>query len=68
MAAIANQSIRVRLTRIAQVVRRIIGAPDYDAYLSHLRRCHPEQVALTKADFARDVLTRRYETPGNRCC
>jgi uncharacterized short protein YbdD (DUF466 family) len=54
--------------RVARAVRRIIGAPDYDLYLAHLRQCHPNQAPLTKAEFARDVLTRRYETPGSRCC
>lgn len=54
--------------RIARVIRRIIGAPDYDAYLAHQRRCHPQCAPLSREAFARDVLTRRYETPGNRCC
>ncbi len=56
------------VSRIARVIRRIIGAPDYDAYLAHHERCHPGHDALTREAFARDVLTRRYETPGNRCC
>ena len=68
MTVIASLPLRVRLTRIAQVIRRVIGAPDYDKYLAHVRQRHPEQVPLTQEAFARDVLTRRYETPGNRCC
>jgi uncharacterized short protein YbdD (DUF466 family) len=67
-APFAGGTFRAQVERVARVVRRIIGAPDYDAYLAHQRRCHPDQAALTKTDFARDVLTRRYETPGSRCC
>ena len=64
----AAKDLPVHVARIAQVTRRVIGAPDYDAYVEHLRRCHPECNALSREAFARDVLTRRYETPGNRCC
>ena len=63
-----EQSLRVRMTRIAQVIRRIIGVPDYERYLMHTRQCHPEQSPLTPEEFARDALIRRYSQPGNRCC
>ncbi len=54
--------------RIARIVRRIIGVPDYDAYVAHCRRHHPAEVPLSAQAFATESLTRRYETPGNRCC
>ena len=54
--------------RVAKIIRRIIGVPDYERYVAHVRRCHPEQPLLSRDDFSRDQLTRRYETPGNRCC
>lgn len=47
---------------------RIVGAPDYESYLSHVRAHHPTMVPLTRGEFARDVLVRRYERPGSRCC
>ena len=56
------------LARVAWVVRRVIGAPDYAAYLSHLARCHPGVTPLSRDDFARDVLARRYGGTGSRCC
>jgi uncharacterized short protein YbdD (DUF466 family) len=52
----------------ARVVRRMIGVPDYDSYVAHLRRCHPEATPLPYDAFVRDVLVRRYERPGARCC
>ena len=54
--------------RIARIVRRIIGVPDYEAYVAHCRRYHPDQPPLSPREFATESLTRRYETPGNRCC
>ena len=68
LSAAKDLHVRFRFARIAQVIRRVIGAPDYDAYVAHVRRCHPGEHALSREAFARDVLTRRYETPGNRCC
>jgi uncharacterized short protein YbdD (DUF466 family) len=67
-AAFAEHPLRLRLARIAQVIRRVIGAPDYERYLAHQRRCHRDEVPLTREAFAKDALTRRYSQPGNRCC
>lgn len=61
-------AIGERLAKVAAVVRRIIGVPDYDRYLAHQRRCHPDEPALSPEEFTRDSLTRRYSQPGNRCC
>jgi uncharacterized short protein YbdD (DUF466 family) len=54
--------------RAAVVVRRIIGAPDYERYLAHVARRHPDCVPLSADAFARDALARRYDRPGSRCC
>ncbi len=48
--------------------RRIIGAPDYEGYLTHLAARHPEITPLSREAFARDALVRRYDRPGSRCC
>jgi len=55
-------------TRAACAIRRVIGAPDYAAYVAHVRHAHPGATPLTRDAFLRDVLTRRYERPGSRCC
>ena len=60
--------LQARIARIAQVVRRIIGAPDYERYLAHRQRCHAGEPPLTREAFASDALARRYNQPGNRCC
>jgi uncharacterized short protein YbdD (DUF466 family) len=56
------------LERVNAVVRRIIGAPDYTAYLRHVASHHPECEPLTEAEFLDEQLTARYSTPGSRCC
>jgi uncharacterized short protein YbdD (DUF466 family) len=56
------------LTRANAIVRRIIGAPDYSAYLAHMSAHHPECAVLTQAEFLDEQLTARYSTPGSRCC
>jgi uncharacterized short protein YbdD (DUF466 family) len=54
--------------RVASVLRRVIGVPDYERYLEHLERRHPACVPLSRDEFARDALARRYDRPGSRCC
>jgi uncharacterized short protein YbdD (DUF466 family) len=52
----------------AVVVKRIIGAPDYDRYLAHMRERHPDRVPLTQGEFITSCLSARYDRPGSRCC
>ena len=59
---------RYSLERIARVFRQIIGAPEYERYLEHQHLCHPDQVPLTRDEFARERLADRYSRPGTRCC
>lgn len=55
-------------TRVARAIRQIIGAPDYAAYLAHVREHHPERTPLGEAEFLQDRLIARYSRPGSRCC
>ena len=54
--------------RAAVVLRIVIGAPDYERYLAHVAHRHPGSVPLSRDEFARDALARRYDRPGSRCC
>jgi uncharacterized short protein YbdD (DUF466 family) len=54
--------------RAAAVVRRIIGVPDYAAYVAHVRACHPDREPLGEREFIAERLASRYEKPGSRCC
>jgi uncharacterized short protein YbdD (DUF466 family) len=59
---------RLRLGEAGAIVRRIIGAPDYDRYVAHLRDHHPGARPMTYDEFARQRMVERYSRPGTRCC
>jgi uncharacterized short protein YbdD (DUF466 family) len=65
---IATSRISAGLTRAAAVLRRVIGVPDYERYVAHMRATHPECAVMTAEEFARESMERRYSTPGSRCC
>jgi uncharacterized short protein YbdD (DUF466 family) len=56
------------LRRVAELLRAIVGAPDYDRYVAHVCACHPDQPVMTRDAFMRERLAARYERPGARCC
>ena len=57
-----------RIRGAARTLRRIIGAPDYDAYLAHHERFHAGCPTLTEKEFIQQRLDDRYSRPGSRCC
>jgi uncharacterized short protein YbdD (DUF466 family) len=57
-----------RLEPLLRVVRRVSGMPDYQAYLEHLRRCHPERPVPSPREFYEDYLRARYTDGPTRCC
>jgi uncharacterized short protein YbdD (DUF466 family) len=45
------------------------GIPDYDGYVEHLRRHHPERPVPSYEEFFRQRQDARYGRNGNaRCC
>lgn len=64
----SGSSLLIRIQSAARTLRRIIGAPDYDAYLAHRQRSHPNCPALTEQEFIQQRLDDRYSRPGSRCC
>jgi uncharacterized short protein YbdD (DUF466 family) len=53
------------LPRISRVVRQIIGAPDYGAYLEHCRHAgHPPR--LSEREYVSEFFERKGRTA--RCC
>ena len=57
-----------RIGRVARVLGTVIGAPDYERYLAHVRTRHPESEPLCRAEFYRSRLADRYDRPGSKCC
>jgi uncharacterized short protein YbdD (DUF466 family) len=56
------------MQRLATILRRIIGAPDYAFYVAHVRAHHPEREPMTEREFLAERFAARYEKPGARCC
>jgi uncharacterized short protein YbdD (DUF466 family) len=60
--------VRDLLQRTARLLRAVLGAPDYERYVAHVRARHPECVPMTREEFSRERLSARYDRPGSRCC
>ncbi|MFZ1853102.1 MAG: YbdD/YjiX family protein [Nitrosomonas sp.] len=58
------------LMRVKQSMRLMVGVPDYDVYVSHMKAVHPEQSIMSYSEFFRERQEARYGAKGrlNRCC
>jgi uncharacterized short protein YbdD (DUF466 family) len=56
------------LAKLFDAIRRIAGMPDYEAYLAHVRRCHPEAQPMTERQFYQEFVRARYGDGPTRCC
>ena len=54
--------------RVAAVIRRIIGVPDYDRYCQHVQLAHPGETPVSREEFFRSQQEGKYTRPGSRCC
>jgi uncharacterized short protein YbdD (DUF466 family) len=57
--------------RVARTTGQICGVPDYDAYVAHCRRHHPDRPVMSYEEFFRNRLDARYgggSGGGMRCC
>ena len=63
-----RRSLREMVARVHAVVLTIMGVPDYERYVRHLRDQHPDCPVPTEREFQRERLAARYERPGSRCC
>jgi len=68
MPASLPSLLAARLRALRAVLHAIVGAPDYERYVAHVRTCHPDRTPMTRDEFARDRLAARYDRPGSRCC
>jgi uncharacterized short protein YbdD (DUF466 family) len=50
--------------------RLMVGQPDYEVYVQHMRRAHPDRPVMSYAEFFRDRQEARYGGKGGsgRCC
>jgi uncharacterized short protein YbdD (DUF466 family) len=57
-----------QIRRAAAILRRVIGVPDYDRYVAHVRECHPDREPMTRVQFEESRMHDKYSRPGQRCC
>lgn len=54
--------------RAVQTARLMIGVPDYDTYVAHMRLRHPGKPVMSYEAFFNERLEARYRRGGGRCC
>ncbi len=52
----------------ASFVRAVLGVPNYERYLAHMRSVHPGDRVMTETEFNHTSMSDRYNRPGSRCC
>ena len=48
--------------------RLVCGVPDYEGYVAHLRRLHPERPVPSYEEFFAERQAARYGAGRSRCC
>ena len=54
-------------SRTASYVRAVLGVPDYDRYLAHMRAAHPGDRVMSETEFRHTRMNDRYNRT-SRCC
>ena len=60
--------VRYFVHHAAALARQLIGAPDYERYLAHVRARHPGAEPIAYREFYQLRLEERYNRPGAKCC
>ena len=60
--------MRTLWRRLVQTARLCCGVPDYENYVRHLKRQHPDRPIPDYASFFRERQNARYRGSGGRCC
>ena len=55
-------------TTTASAFRAVLGVPDYQRYLAHMRSAHPGDRVMSETEFNHISLNDRYNRAGSRCC
>jgi uncharacterized short protein YbdD (DUF466 family) len=59
--------IAVFFTRTASFVRAVLGVPDYERYVAHMRSAHPGDRLMSETEFRHTRMNDRYNRT-SRCC
>ncbi|MGC3962973.1 MAG: YbdD/YjiX family protein [Rhodocyclaceae bacterium] len=53
---------------LGQAARALVGLPDYDTYVQHMRTTHPDRTPMTYEEFFRERQEARYSGGTGKCC
>ncbi|WP_412529064.1 YbdD/YjiX family protein [Burkholderia lata] len=53
---------------LGQALRLMVGLPDYDTYVAHMRATHPDRDPMTYEEFFRERQNARYGSGAGKCC
>ncbi|TAM06432.1 MAG: YbdD/YjiX family protein [Paraburkholderia sp.] len=53
---------------LGQAMRLMIGLPDYEGYVEHMRATHPDRPVMTYEEFFRERQDARYASRTGKCC
>ncbi|MFA9438861.1 YbdD/YjiX family protein [Uliginosibacterium sp. sgz301328] len=53
---------------LGQAARALVGLPDYDTYVQHMRTTHPDRTPMTYEEFFRERQEARYSGGAGKCC
>lgn len=59
------------MKNLARTARLMVGVPDYDAYVIHRRKAHPDEPIMSYEAFFAERQASRYGASGgkiSRCC
>ena len=57
------------LRRIRETAHLMVGLPDYPRYVAHRHASHPGEAVMSRSEFVRERLERRFGGKGaGRCC
>ena len=65
------RALKTLLRGIGDCGRLMVGVPNYQSYLLHVRTHHPDATPMTEAEFVRDRQAARFGEGGRggfRCC
>ena len=60
---------RMKIARVLEGLRTIVGVPPYRLYREHMAECHPDVPVMTPTEFFLAQQQARYGAGGRgRCC
>jgi uncharacterized short protein YbdD (DUF466 family) len=53
---------------LGQAMRLMVGLPDYETYVAHMRETHPDRDVMSYEEFFRERQVARYGGGAGKCC